>query len=289
MFRKNKLAMLVGEFLGTGLLTIVVLAALRSQAGGFFVPVAAGLLVIVMALALLGISGALFNPALTIALWTVRKLRAAQALMYIVVQVAGAAAAWYLYKYLTNFDASMLQHGNLTELAPRAIIAEALGAFVFAMALAAAVYQRFNTGLKAATIGLGLILGGLIASLAAAGFVNPAVSFGLQQWNIWTNMLAPVLGAVLGMNVYNLLFVETELAESKDTSRSSGDARLDSSVSPSVVAAVYDAKKDLAEDKVKVSGAGARASTAKKVASNVKTTKTATKKTGKATKTAKKR
>lgn len=213
MFRKNKLAMLVGEFLGTGLLTLVVLAALRSQAGTYFVAVAAGLLLVVLVLALGGISGAVFNPAITIALWSARKLRTAQALMYIVVQFAGAYAAWYLFVYLTKIDTSSITHSNVTELTARPLLGEAIGAFIFAFAIAAALYQKFQGGLKAFTIGSGLTLGAWVASLASAAFINPAVALAIQQWNIYTYMLAPVLGAVLGINVYNLLFVETEVAE----------------------------------------------------------------------------
>ncbi len=213
MFRKNKLAMLVGEFLGTGLLTLVVLAALRSQAGTYFVAVAAGLLLVVLVLALGGISGAVFNPAITIALWSAKKLRTAQALMYIVVQFAGAYAAWYLFVYLTKIDTSSISHSNLTELTARPLLGEAIGAFIFAFAIAAALYQKFQGGLKAFTIGSGLTLGAWVASLASAAFINPAVALAIQQWNIYTYMLAPVLGAVLGFNVYNLLFVETEVAE----------------------------------------------------------------------------
>ena len=205
--------MLVGEFLGTMLLTMVVLGALRSQAGGFFVAVAAGSIVALMVVVIGGISGAVLNPAITIALWSVRKLRGLQALSYVLVQFAGALAAWYLFVYITKLDTSVVNHDKVTELAARPLLAEAFGAFVFAFAIAGAVYQKLRTGLKAATIGGGLALGALTASLASAAFVNPAVALAIQQWNIWTYMVAPVLGAVLGMNLYNLLFVQTEVAE----------------------------------------------------------------------------
>jgi len=66
MFRKNKLAMLVGEFLGTTSLTLIVLAISHSQLSlGYFIATAAGLMVALMTLALAGISGAVFNPAMT--------------------------------------------------------------------------------------------------------------------------------------------------------------------------------------------------------------------------------
>ena len=93
-------------------------------------------------------------------------------------------------------------------------------------AMAAAIYQKFRLSTKAFTIGIGLALGALVASLASAAFLNPAVAFSLQQWNIWTYMVGPVLGAVLGMNLYNLLFVETEVAEVAEAKAEVVEARV---------------------------------------------------------------
>src|ERR1700712_2325450 len=102
MFRKNKLAMLVGEFLGTFALTLIVLAISHSQLSlGYFIATSAGLVFALMVVALSGISGAVFNPAMTIGLWTVRKLRTLQALSYLVVQLAAGAVAWELFVYFT--------------------------------------------------------------------------------------------------------------------------------------------------------------------------------------------
>lgn len=213
MFRKNKLAMLVGEFLGTFLLTMVVLGALRSQAGNFFVAVAAGLLVAIMTVVIGGISGAVLNPAITVGLWSVRKLRGLQALLYILVQFAGAWVAWLTFVYITKLDPSVITHDKITELSARPLLAEALGTFIFAFAVAGALYQKLTPMLKAVTIGSGLTLGAWVAALASGAFLNPAVALAIQQWNIYTYMIAPVLGAVLGMNLYNLLFVQTEAAE----------------------------------------------------------------------------
>lgn len=210
MFRKNKLAMLVGEFLGTTALTLIVLAISHSQLSlGYFIATSAGLMVALMTLALAGISGAVFNPAMTIGLWTVRKLRTLQALSYIVVQLAGGAVAWQLFEYLTKLSGVH----NTSTYSSRVLVAEVVGTFFFAFVWAAAVYQRFNLYSKAAAIGGALTAGSLVASLGSAGFLNPAVALGLHQWAWGTYVLGPVLGAVIGFNLYNLLFVETELAE----------------------------------------------------------------------------
>jgi glycerol uptake facilitator-like aquaporin len=234
MFRKNKLAMLVSEFLGTASLTLMVLAISHSQLSlSFFVAMAAGLVVLVMTMALAGISGAVFNPAMTIGLWTVRKLRTMQAITYIIVQILGGAVAWWLFVYFTKLTGVH----NSGHYGARILVAEVVGTFVFAFAWAAAIYQRFSLPAKAATIGVGLMTGALIASLGSAGVLNPAVALGLRQWGWGTYVLGPVLGAVIGFNLYNLLFVETELAEvAESKEEKSKTSKLNATLTQSEVA-----------------------------------------------------
>jgi glycerol uptake facilitator-like aquaporin len=281
MFRKNKLAMLVGEFLGTGALTLSVLAVTHSQLSlPYFTATIAGLMLAILVMALAGISGAVFNPALTIGLWTVRKMQTLQAIAYIIVQFAGAAAVWYLFVYLTKIDAAKIEFKGDYE--PRILVAEMLGTFIFAFSVASAIYQRMSLGMKAFAIGGGLVAGSMVASLGSAGVLNPAVAWSLHQWGLSTYVLGPVLGAVIGFNLYNLLFVETEVAEVEEGRSGSMSAKLDSGLSQSLVAQEYEAKKDLNEDKVIVSGqrtavrtqAGAKKAVAKKkVPAKARTTK----------------
>jgi glycerol uptake facilitator-like aquaporin len=262
MFRKNKLAMLVGEFLGTGALTLIVLAISHSQLSlGYFIATAAGLMLALMTLALAGISGAVFNPAMTIGLWTVRKLRTLQALSYLAVQLLGGAVAWELFVYLTKLSGVH----NTGTYSARILVAEVLGTFVFAFAWAAAIYQRFNLFQKAVTIGAGLTAGSLVASLGSAGVLNPAVALGLHQWGWGTYVLGPVLGAVIGFNLYNLLFVETELAEvaeSKD--EKSKTSKLNATLTHSEVAREASANVNTAVAKGKTAAVKSRVATAKK-------------------------
>lgn len=270
MFRKNKLAMLVSEFLGTGALALMVLAMSRSQlALPYFIGSAAALTVAIMVVALAGISGAVFNPALTVGLWSVRKLKTLQALSYIVAQFAGAAVAWYLFVYFTKLD-DVKNNGAYDG---RVLVAEVLGTFVFAFTVAAAIYQRLSLGLKAFMVGGGLLAGVLIASLGSNGLLNPAVALSLHQWGWGTYVLGPVLGAVLGFNLYNLLFVETELAEVEEAKAEAKGSKLDSAVSQSVAASEYRAKSKVASDKVVLSGAPARAAKAKKAVAKKSTAK----------------
>jgi glycerol uptake facilitator-like aquaporin len=265
MFRKNKLAMLVGEFLGTAALTLAVLAVSHSQLPlNYVIASAAGLTVALMTLALAGISGAVFNPAMTIGLWTVRKLRTLQALSYLVVQLLGGAVAWELFIYLTKLSGVH----NTGTYSSRVLVAEVVGTFIFAFVWAAAIYQRFPLYAKAAAIGGALMSGSLIASLGSAGVLNPAVALGLHQWGWGTYVLGPVLGAVIGFNLYNLLFVETELAEvATGREAKAGTSKLNATLTQSEVATEVDANVNTASAKGRTAAVRrttSRTSTAKK-------------------------
>jgi aquaporin Z len=203
MFGKRKSAMIVAEFLGTGALTLLILTVQRSTIGvPFFVAAAAGLIVILMSLAVGAVSGGYFNPALTLGLWTARKVSTARAIVFIAAEMLGAWAAYYLYTY---FVKSTLQPvgGHYSS---RILVAEIVGTALFTFGFASAIYQGFNQAVRASTAGLSLMLGIVAASSASIGLLNPAVALGVRAWVWGTYILGPVIGAIIGVNLYALLF-----------------------------------------------------------------------------------
>lgn len=222
MLRKNTLAMVVGEFLGTAVLAGAVLALSNSNVGQmpWFIAASAGLTLALLVMLFANITGAVFNPALSIGLWTVRKLQTVQAIAYILAQFAGAAAAFALYCYFVNISLGKIDNKGFTDFTPRVMVAELVGMVIFSMGVAAAVYQRLSLGAKAFAIGGGLTVGALVATLGSGGILNPAVALSVHQFGLWTYVLGPVLGAVLGFNLYNLLFVDNEAEASRTAVRS---------------------------------------------------------------------
>ncbi len=212
MFGRQKVAALVAEFVGTATLVSVVLATIYGRTGfPLFIAMAAGLTIGLMMLVLGPISGAHINPVVTVALWTTRKIQTMQAIVYVGAQMLGAVAAWQLAEFLLNRP---LQNTAGDSLNWRVLIAEAIGAFVFATALSAAI-SRAYTGVKLAiAAGLGFTLGMLIASLASNGLINPALALGMQSWS-WAYLLGPLAGAVIGMNLYGLVFEPIDNPKSK--------------------------------------------------------------------------
>jgi glycerol uptake facilitator-like aquaporin len=84
-------------------------------------------------------------------------------------------------------------------------VAEALGAFFFNFGIAAVVYGKAKEQMSGLVVGGSLLLGVLVAVLSgASGILNPAVALALNSFTI-LYVLAPIVGAVIGFQVYRLL------------------------------------------------------------------------------------
>jgi aquaporin Z len=202
LFERKKIAMIMAEFLGTAILTAVVLAVAKSNLGvPYFVGLAAGLVLAMGTLVFGAISGAHFNPIVTIGMWTARQVKTLPALVYVAAQMLGGVAAYLLYTYLTNssFD-------NVGKYDPQVLVAEAAGAFVFALGWAAVVFHKLEAGKAAFVVGASFVVGVIIASAGSMGVLNPAVALGVRSWEWGTYVLGPVLGAIIAFNLYALLF-----------------------------------------------------------------------------------
>jgi glycerol uptake facilitator-like aquaporin len=210
MFGRRKVAALVAEFLGTGVLTLAVLSVQRSTIGvPYFVAIAAGLVVAMLVFVFGGVSGGHANPAVTLAMWTARKVNTLTAVLFVVAQLLGAWAAYGVYTYFVNSSLQPIG-GTYTG---RVLVAEAIGALILALGWAAIVFRaNLTIGARAALVGISYTLGVIVAAAVGIGLINPAVALGVRAWEIWGSMgwgtyvLGPVLGAVIGVNLYGLLF-----------------------------------------------------------------------------------
>ncbi len=228
LFSKAKVGMILAEFLGTALLTMTILTVSKSDIPvPFFIAAAVGTLVTLMTVAFSTISGAHFNPAVTLGFLSIRKIRFEQAFVYIAVQLLGAIAALRLDAWLTDGKIDELAFGSINW---KLFVAELIGATVFGLVLAAVVTQKFESVRLAAIVGTGLFMGILIASIVPRavqerieaknkgvdvgshynGVINPAAALGTQNFGV-EYLAAPVLGVVIGMNVYTYVFTDATL------------------------------------------------------------------------------
>lgn len=206
---RSKVAMLAAEFLGTAILATAVINVARSQIGiGYFVAISVaatyGLLIMMFG----SVSGGHFNPAVTIGMWTLRKIQTLQALAYLAAQMLGGLAAWRLAEYFVG--------ETLTSIAPKnfewkVLVAEMVGTLVFTFGIAAAVYHRYENGRLAATLALSLFVGTIVASIASNAALNPAIALANQSWSR-AYIFGPIVGSIVGMNLYALLFAPERTA-----------------------------------------------------------------------------
>lgn len=222
------------EFLGTlwlvfgGCGSAVIAAAFPGVGIGLLgVSLAFGLTVLTMAYAIGHISGCHLNPAVTIGLWTGKRIPASDILPYIVAQVLGGiTGAGLLYVIasgkagfsLTGGFASngYAEHspGGYTLLA--CLVAETLLTFMFLMIILGSTDTRAPKGLAPLAIGFGLTLIHLISIPVTNTSVNPARSTGpalfVGGWAIqqlWLFWVAPIVGAALAGLAYSFFAGET--------------------------------------------------------------------------------
>lgn len=199
---RKSVAIAVAEFLGTALLAFVVMAVTKGIGYPFFVASGVGFAAAAATLIFGSTSGAHFNPAITIAMWSVRRIKALPMVVYVAAQLLGGLAASVLFSYLIGQDWNSANGTFQSHI----LVAEATGAFIFSLGFAAAVFNRFDPMKKVAVIGVALFLGAVASSAAAGGIINPAIALGVKSWVWGTYVLGPVLGAIIGFNLYSLLF-----------------------------------------------------------------------------------
>ncbi len=188
----------VAEITGTFILTLAVILSLN----GLFpvpTPVIAGLALAIGVYTLGGVSGAHFNPAITMGVLAIGKISSKDAILYVSSQLIGAAGATELARRV------IIERQELVVIeSDLVMLSEMLGALIFAMGVAAVVYNRVTQGASGLVIGGALLLGISIAAFASNGVLNPAVALGIGSFS-FSYLFGPIVGAVLGMLFYKNL------------------------------------------------------------------------------------
>src|ERR1035437_2094236 len=189
----------LAELIGTFALSFVIFLAASGSNLPLAIPVIAGLTLGLFVYLIGGISGCHINPAVTIGLLSIKKIKWQDAVGYIISQFVGASLAIVLGVMLFHVNQP---NPNLSSVSLAIFCAEALGTFFFTFGIASVVYEKVPHQMSGIVVGSSLLFGILIASLSDSfGILNPAVAFSLHAMN-WTYLLAPIVGSVLGFNVY---------------------------------------------------------------------------------------
>lgn len=215
----------VAEFIGAFLLAVTVLIV-RNEPFYLFI----GLVGLFMMIG--GLSGAHLNPAVTIGAWVSRRIRWTRAVSYIAAQFLGAMlAVVVMSSFISQAPAVSAEAAQFGQNAPQlfkaaalpegkewaVFMAEVIGLAVLGFAYASVLRPRVTEKVTGAfTIGGGAFLAMAFASTAASYVgasvaLNPAVAVTLSAidftkvWTVVVHFIAPVLGAVIGFFLYDLL------------------------------------------------------------------------------------
>ena len=217
----------VAEFLGTFLFFFAGIAAILGSTptvgngiGLIGIALAHGLGLSIAVNAFGGVSGAHFNPAVTIGMLATRRISAANAVAYIVAQLAAGVAAALVCRAL--FPATAVAQANLGIPLPAAwattpviLGAEFVMTFLLMTAIFGTAVDGRGSAVKIGGFGIGLavaidiLAGGPItgASMNPARSFGPAVVQGYFAFH-WMYWVAPIAGAVVAAFVYDSIILE---------------------------------------------------------------------------------
>jgi glycerol uptake facilitator-like aquaporin len=262
----SKLARLFAELVGTFALTAVVIAVSKNYGNPLFTTIAAASAIAGLVSILGPVSGGHFNPAMTLGFLSVKKIKFLEAILYVAMQAVGAVLAWKLFEFLSP-DRLITTVTN--DFDWKVFTAEFVGTMIFAMGVAAVAFRKFTGGQAGAVVGLSLFTGSVAVAVVVlnrqlvTGVINPAVALGVGYRPTNQGYLAyffgPVVGAVVGMNLYRLFFTSDTLSMSAP--------KLDMKpVSPSTVAKAVESKIEAPVKKAASSAKTAAKKTVKKAA-----------------------
>ena len=203
------------ELIGTFALTFIGGGAiLNGQAGLVGVAVAHGLALATMISAMGHISGGHFNPAVTLGLLSIGKIKVVDAVAYWVVQFGGAILAGLLLKSVfPGVDLlNATPHLVGTHSRVLGILVEAVLTFFLLSAVLGTAVDRnapkiggFGIGL---TVTMDILMGGPItgAAMNQARWLGTGVFAKVSCPDGWVYLIGPAIGAVAAAVVYQFLF-----------------------------------------------------------------------------------
>ena len=168
------------------------------------------------------LGGAHVNPAVTIGFWSVRRFPGREVLPYVIAQCLGAIAAAALLVWLLgpvgNFGATV----PALPLAQSFVVEMGYTGLLGFVIMGVATDDRSPVAVAPFAIGITIFAGALVTGPLTGGSFNPARTLGPAivggVWTAhWLYWIAPVLGAVIGMRLYDALRTPTAPAVSSTT------------------------------------------------------------------------
>jgi len=199
IIQQKQLKPLLAELIGTFTLIAVVLFSINNPLFPIATPLLAAIVLGTFVYIVGSVSGSHLNPAITIGLASIGKIKTSTMLSYIGAQILGAVLAKVA---LVSFVAKPVTASMFTSTSVG--LAEILGASIFAFGVAAVVMGKAQKELSGVVVGASLFIGISLAAIASQGVLNPAVALALGSFST-SYSLGPIIGAVIGFNLYKYL------------------------------------------------------------------------------------
>lgn len=214
---------LAAELLGTLFFVFLaagsVVASAYLKVPGFlvvpFVAVGIGFALAVAVSITMGVSGGHLNPAVTVALYAIKRIKAKEALLYIVAQSIGAiiGAALLLALFPASIGNSVYWGSTLLSSGVgimHGIAIEAVLTFMLVLAVLGTAVDERAPKIGGAGIGLTVMLDILVGGALTGGSMNPARSLGpvlvsmhFAGWYVY--WIGPIIGAIAAALLYKVL------------------------------------------------------------------------------------
>lgn len=202
---------LLTEFVGSFLFMLVI--ALAAVSGSPYAPLAIG--GALMAMVYMGghVSGAHYNPAVSLAILLRGKMAAQEFVAYVLAQLLGAMAAFFVGYWLSGATPGMAIGA---ESLGQAFVNEALFTFMLALTVlnVATSSKTAGNSFYGLAIGIVIVAAAFVGGPISGGAYNPAVGTGAVavaalvdggEWsNLWLYWAGPLVGGLLAAIVFRL-------------------------------------------------------------------------------------
>ncbi|MBT02215.1 aquaporin [bacterium] len=197
----------ISEYIGVFALTFIGTAAMAGGGNLLTVAFAHGLTIAVMVSALAKTSGAHFNPAVTIALWSIDKFESKNMLGYIVSQVLGGAVGALLALWIWGSGQGIPAFNGVSNL--QGMLIEVTLTFFLVFVITSTVINKMPAKNAALYIGLTVCIGILAGGPFTGAAMNPArhlgsylVSGGSDIQVILIYWVAPLIGGIKAAKIW---------------------------------------------------------------------------------------
>ena len=189
----ENLRIYAAEMVASFILTLsVILSVTASGPESFSTPIVAGLVVALFVYTIGSVSGAHINPAVTVGLYSIKKINITEGIIYIISQCLGGALAMFIADTIKDQPTGLNVATNFA-----VGFAEFLGAALLVFGVCSVVYKRVSDAAAGLVIGGSLLLGIIIASFMSNGILNPIIAIGLGSASFFY-LVAPLIGGVAG-------------------------------------------------------------------------------------------